>query len=182
MQDPPEGKSSRWVNTLSTALTAAIAIPALVLSVITYTDGKSDEQENEIKEAAQISWFWEEDGDDIPFELVLENRSLRPVYDAVLYLEDENGANKLTFYFDGTNSPCTRTVYELKEHGKEMNAYVTYLTRELYFRDTLDNWWRTGYTGGLSKDREINVDRALNDDLLEKWGIEPRYEDLAGCG
>lgn len=177
-QEQADSHGANWLNTIATLLTALIAIPALTLSLVAYFDTQSEKEEGEIKEAARISWYLQFGNDGYAELLVLENRSLRPVYDAILNLENERLENEQILYIDATNSPCTRTVYNLRGHGRKIN---TNLRPELYFRDTLDNWWRTGYDGGLSKyPRRPDLDTGRN--LLNKWDLKPRYEDLAGCG
>jgi hypothetical protein len=167
------------VNTGATLITALIAIPALVISLITYSDQKSDQEENNLKEAARISWYFQVDKrTGAPELLVFENRSLRPVYDTWLNLEDESNRNIQSFYIDGTNSPCTRTTYELKNYGKSVRMD---LEKELFFRDTLNTWWRLGYRGGLSSyGEDVNL-RLPEVDMVATWGLQPKYADLDGC-
>ncbi|MFJ7069724.1 hypothetical protein [Streptomyces sp. NPDC101115] len=175
-----EGRTSAWLNTISTALTALIAVPALVISLVTFQDAKSEQEEGNQKEAARISWYFQHGGpDNLPEKLVLENRSLRPVYDAILNIEDRNQENLQVFYIDGTISPCSRVIYALKGHEKDVKDGP----RELFFRDTLNTWWRSGYRGGLynyPKGKDVNFSLEL--DAVRAWGLGAKYEDLDGCG
>ncbi|MFG3116379.1 hypothetical protein ACGF4C_18445 [Streptomyces sp. NPDC048197] len=179
---PAESKESKlttWLNTSSTLLTAVIAIPALVISLITYFDAKSDTEENDEKEAARISWYFQSTPDlKKPDKIVVENRSLRPVYDFIL--QRDHGHQSAILYVDGTVSPCSRIIYSVRGHEQEVagtdSGYAL-------FRDSLNSWWWSGYEKGLGK-FEGTVDTSAYSDyvIASKWGIRPKYEELDGCG
>ncbi|MCX5266078.1 hypothetical protein [Streptomyces sp. NBC_00199] len=170
-----------WLNTASTFFTALIAIPALILALITYQDQKASEDEDARKEASYITWYWMlgsgPDGD--PTALIVENRSLRPVYTAVLNIEEDSKENRQVYFIDDTVSPCTRVNYSLGDHGADV---MVDLNAEMFFADSLGHLWRTDYEGTLHDlgERNLNWSRGL--DMIEEWGLSPKYEDLQACG
>ncbi|MFI9004934.1 hypothetical protein [Streptomyces sp. NPDC053541] len=180
-----ESKGVSWINAVSAGIGAIIAIPALILALLAYIDTKDDKEEGDVKEAAQVSWYELSDSADTAKVIALENRSLRPVYDAIVVLYSEDGRKaEQAFYIDDTNSPCTRTIYRLTEsQGKGVRSG---LLGRMYFRDTLRNWWRTGYDGGLinltEKGWSFEIEDLRKKDKIAEWGITPEYEDLTGCG
>ncbi|MFJ5999651.1 hypothetical protein [Streptomyces sp. NPDC092370] len=167
------------MNTASTVITAFIAIPALVLAIITYQDQQADSESSARKEASQIAWYWQT-RDKQPTHLVLENRSLRPVYRAFVNIEDDSEDNRQVFYFDDTVSPCSRVTYPLGAHGKDV---LTQLNAELFFTDSLDQLWRMNYTGvlkNLGEGRNVKMTTDLN--MVETWKLKSEYEELSACG
>ncbi|MGA5501726.1 hypothetical protein [Streptomyces umbrinus] len=168
-----------WMNTASTVITAFIAIPALILAVITYRDQQADSESSTRKEASQIAWYWQM-RDKQPTHLVLENRSLRPVYRAFINIEDDSEDNRQVFYIDDTVAPCSRVTYPLGAHGKDV---LTQFNAELYFIDSLNHLWRMDYTGAL-KDRGEGRNARMTTDLnmVETWKLKREYEELSACG
>ncbi|MCR8576169.1 hypothetical protein [Streptomyces sp. Isolate_219] len=167
-----ESKLTARLNTASTLLTAVIAIPALVISLITYFDAKSDTEESDEKEAARISWYFRAE------KIVVENRSLRPVYDLTLERDAEDHSAML--YVDDIVSPCSRVTFNVKGHEKEIagtdNGWAT-------FRVSRNTWWWSGYEKGLQEFHPPYEKRPYDAYIIgSKWARQPKYEDLDGCG
>ncbi|MFJ7337871.1 hypothetical protein ACIQUU_32060 [Streptomyces sp. NPDC101116] len=176
-QQKSPSRTHTWLNTASTFLTALFAIPALILAVITYQDQKADAEEGSRKEAARITWYWIYEGEK-PTHLVVENRSLRAVYNTLINIEEDDAENRQVFFIDGTVSPCTRVSYALGKHGVEV---MSELNAEMFFTDSLGHLWRTDYSGGVHDkgERGLKWSRGLN--KVAEWNLSPKYEDLEAC-
>lgn len=152
----------------------------LVISPITFFDARAEKSEEDVKEAAQIAWWYGNDSERRPIYLQLENRSLRPIYDALLV--DKQGNQTFNFYVDGVVAARSRVTYNLAGHEKEIGP-LDKPTAQLLFRDALDQWWWTGYEKGLGKYREkVDITSGRESNRLAAWRILPTREVVAGCG
>ncbi|MHA4819336.1 hypothetical protein ACXZ65_33860 [Streptomyces aculeolatus] len=178
-----EGRGTVWINTISAGISAFIAIPALILALLAYADTKHQEEEGDTKEAAQFSWaIISGSREASEQQLELENRSLRPIYDTTIEQKETHPGAPPFVTLAQTVQPCTRVTLKIS------TSTAQYLTRKgfLIFRDSLNNWWRTGYGGGLSRIDRPNwaVSR------YQRWVTDtPRVplvatqrEELSNCG
>lgn len=179
---PPEDERKELLLSSSTFLTTLLAVPALVLSLITYFDTRGQKREEDVKEAAQISWHWGLDGEKYPAYITLENRSLRPIYDALI--EQPRMDHTLYFYIDEVVGGCSRVTYTLIDHRKDIGSNEEVPDGRILFRDALNAWWWSGYKEGLNKfDEKADVKQKRNWSLLQRWHLQPNHELLpSGCG
>ena len=170
-----ESRGSVWINTISAGISAFITIPALILALLAYVDTKQQEEEGDIKEAAQISWFVvSSPGPADRLQIELENRSLRPIYDPIIVLPMVTQFIR----FAETVAPCTRITYIIPEKLAELPKHEHLGTVGfLFFRDSLNHWWETGYSGGLSKETGPPYDP---NDLISP--VDTHREELQNCG
>ncbi|MFE1315490.1 hypothetical protein [Streptomyces sp. NPDC058755] len=152
---------------------------ALALSLITYYDQRSGEQESTLKDAAHVNWYFLYTNSQTPSQLVVENRSFQPAYAAVVNIEDSSEKNLQNFQI-GTLTPCSRVTFELGKHGKDVRIDQK---MEMFYRDPVGREWRVGYLGiPVETSRKIYFAPESPRDVIFQWGLEEGWKDLDACG
>ncbi|MEU6090186.1 hypothetical protein ABZ865_25915 [Streptomyces sp. NPDC047085] len=179
--DRPSKSERRYslINTVSTAGATLMSVAALVVSLAAYYDQWSGEQENTLKDAAHVNWYFLYTDSQAPSHLVVENRSFQPAYNAVVNIEDSRGKNLQNFQI-GVLTPCSKVTLELGKHGKDVRIDQKI---EMFYRDPVGREWREGYLGiPVETSRKVYFAPESARDVVFQWGLEQDWKDLDACG
>ncbi|MFE1989187.1 hypothetical protein [Streptomyces mirabilis] len=168
------------INTTLSLLATALALPALVIGLLTYFDQKVNEEDADKKEAARVSYFWQIDtseGWGSPSKyLTVENRGLNPATNVVIAASPKFGKHMV--FNLGTISACERVRIELGKHGAEIDEIASRLEYGMYFTSSTGQIW---YNGERAEMEHRNKYPRLDTDFVEFWKLEYITESLDAC-
>ncbi|MEU6733971.1 hypothetical protein ABZ929_12335 [Streptomyces physcomitrii] len=184
------------INTLIAVSAVLLSLPALGLTVLTYNDQKSNEEEDSVRNAGRVAaWAeWPPHTQDeyavAPAKLVVENRSLELVQDAGVYAYSDNYTNTIDFekvpkysIGVGTLPACTRATFSFDDHRKDLKKLISHFSIELYFMDISGQLWTSLRGGGRAGREKVEVHpQNRREDLGYMWHIEPQVTLLDACG